>query len=277
MIELKDMELSHPKVADVVHELRPQSIFKRAKSMGRCAVKYAQSTVDVVVDHVIQPIADLNHRLHGEPSYSEALSKSRIDGLTGCYNRETFIKILDQQRNEGVGDAVLAFVDMVGLKEINNDIDLGHDVGDAALIAFSWTIREYFKEETIAGRLGGDEFVLALQPGDKGDVGLNGALTSYPLETKNDNTGDIVIENRTDLDLAFLLQHEKDLEGMTIPRHVKDSIKMLLSHGVEKLSARYNFQHMYFTTEKMGVQFGRFMQAHGQKYSRKTRRGSIDK
>ena len=92
-------------------------------------------------------------------------SLSLLDELTGLYNRRGFFTLAQKhcrlaERNRR--GALLVFVDMDGLKQINDT--LGHAAGGRALTAVSEAMRHSFRESDILGRLGGDEFAaLALE------------------------------------------------------------------------------------------------------------------
>jgi diguanylate cyclase (GGDEF)-like protein/PAS domain S-box-containing protein len=95
---------------------------------------------------------------------SELKQLSLIDELTGLCNRRAFLSLASHQltvaRRTG-RPVALFFVDLDGLKEINDD--LGHDHGDEALRESGVILRESFRGSDIIARLGGDEFaVLAL-------------------------------------------------------------------------------------------------------------------
>jgi diguanylate cyclase (GGDEF)-like protein len=87
-------------------------------------------------------------------------SLSLVDELTQLRNRRGFFELAQQAlkvaRREGhmLG---LFFVDLNGLKQINDD--LGHLSGDQALRDTAEILRRTFRESDIVGRLGGDEFV----------------------------------------------------------------------------------------------------------------------
>jgi|GEM_PF-1700479 len=101
---------------------------------------------------------------------------ARFDSLTGLANRRSLEEQLDveiKRAREHERSVVLAFLDIDGFKKINDD--LGHSVGDEALVDIAQTIerkiREYVAfpprgadEATIAApvaaRMGGDEFVV---------------------------------------------------------------------------------------------------------------------
>ncbi|MFL5579482.1 MAG: two-component regulator propeller domain-containing protein [Gemmatimonadaceae bacterium] len=88
------------------------------------------------------------------------------DDLTGLYNRRGLVALAEQQvrtaERARVGFAV-AFVDMDGLKEINDT--WGHRTGDRAIADAAALLRATFRESDVVARLGGDEFA-ALVPDD---------------------------------------------------------------------------------------------------------------
>lgn len=85
------------------------------------------------------------------------------DPLLPVLNRRAFVRELGRalafQRRYG-GEAALIFLDMDGLKRIN-DVH-GHAAGDAALAAVAATLADQVRESDVVGRLGGDEFGVLL-------------------------------------------------------------------------------------------------------------------
>ena len=122
---------------------------------------------------------DITERKQAEDDLGLALQKvqemSLIDQLTGLKNRRGFMTLASQQvkiaerTQEGLH---LVFVDLDGLKWINDN--LGHNVGDQAIIEAADVLRETFRDSDIIARLGGDEFaVLAI------DVSPNVPFSTY--------------------------------------------------------------------------------------------------
>src|SRR5262249_12236765 len=58
------------------------------------------------------------------------------------------------------GTGVLLVMDLVGFKDVNDQ--LGHDVGDAVLVAFADRLTASLPANAFAARLGGDEFAVLL-------------------------------------------------------------------------------------------------------------------
>nr|MDQ6915129.1 GGDEF domain-containing protein [Actinomycetota bacterium] len=104
-----------------------------------------------------------------------ALLHAHVDELTGSYRRGVGILALqreiDRARRSG-GRLVLAFVDVDGLKELNDRE--GHAAGDALLIDVVETIRSHLRSYDPVVRFGGDEFLCALS-----DLDLDSARTRF--------------------------------------------------------------------------------------------------
>ena len=104
----------------------------------------------------------------GNDPEREAIERLRqeatIDGLTGCYNKDYFTKLLDQQLNlhlERESNLSLIIFDLDYFKELNDRH--GHDVGDAMLSTLAKLIRRNgVREDDVFCRYGGDEFVVLL-------------------------------------------------------------------------------------------------------------------
>ncbi len=97
-----------------------------------------------------------------------------IDDLTGLYNRRGFFQRAPRQLTLAHRDqkrALLALVDMDGLKQINDTY--GHLEGDNAIITVAAILKQTFREDDIIARIGGDEFaVLAIVKGSTAEQGI---------------------------------------------------------------------------------------------------------
>lgn len=83
------------------------------------------------------------------------------DMLTRLYNRAGFFhyaKILLDKMQEEDRDACLIFLDLDGLKKVNDT--MGHEAGDDLICGMAEIIRQNIGENSLAMRYGGDEFVI---------------------------------------------------------------------------------------------------------------------
>lgn len=83
------------------------------------------------------------------------------DALTHLYNRSGFFhyaKMLFEEMQEQSGDAYLVFLDLDGLKQVNDM--MGHKAGDELICSMAEIIRQNMAESSLAMRYGGDEFVV---------------------------------------------------------------------------------------------------------------------
>ncbi|MBD2440296.1 sensor domain-containing diguanylate cyclase [Nostoc sp. FACHB-110] len=95
---------------------------------------------------------------------AEVRRLSITDELTGLYNRRGFFILAQQQLKQIQRSQVAAslmFIDLDGLKLINDS--LGHEIGDAAILAAAELLKQTFRTSDILARLGGDEFVVLMQ------------------------------------------------------------------------------------------------------------------
>ena len=89
---------------------------------------------------------------------------SRIDGLTGLYNRRYFDESFSFEWSRSVrlqtSISIIIF-DIDSFKQINDQY--GHMAGDEYLKTIAMTIKNIFKRETdITARYGGDEFIVLI-------------------------------------------------------------------------------------------------------------------
>ena len=93
---------------------------------------------------------------------------SRIDPLTGLYNRRSILAHLhreqDRSGQQGLPMAVV-MVDLDHFKTINDT--WGHDMGDAALVAVSGALQDAVRKHDYVGRYGGEEFLVLLADLDR--------------------------------------------------------------------------------------------------------------
>lgn len=82
------------------------------------------------------------------------------DALTGLWNRKHLQDEIDSLKDSDSTGSFLIF-DLDNFKGINDNY--GHVVGDAALIAFAKTLKNFVHKDDIVARIGGDEFAVFLR------------------------------------------------------------------------------------------------------------------
>ena len=86
------------------------------------------------------------------------------DPLTGLANRALFRDRLDQALRRAVRsglDPAVIFLDVDGFKKVNDS--LGHEAGDALLVALTERVTHTVRPEDTVARLGGDEFAVLIE------------------------------------------------------------------------------------------------------------------
>lgn len=84
-----------------------------------------------------------------------------MDPLCNIYNRNGFRRTAEEMYSECLkirGNIIISFIDMDGLKQINDNY--GHQEGDNALRCLADIITECCNDDQICARFGGDEFIL---------------------------------------------------------------------------------------------------------------------
>jgi len=114
----------------------------------------------------------------------QMLKASMTDELTGLYNRRGFFalaehnfKMIKRSNNK----SYLLYIDMDNLKKINDN--LGHNEGDAAIVATSKILKTTYRDTDIIARVGGDEFII------------------FPVETSEASYESIVSRLQRNLDI----------------------------------------------------------------------------
>jgi diguanylate cyclase (GGDEF)-like protein len=88
---------------------------------------------------------------------------TRQDGLTGLFNRNTFVELsnneLKRAKRQGSSTTIL-LLDLDHFKRINDT--WGHPAGDAVLRHVAQTMVNSVRSTDLVGRLGGEEFIVLL-------------------------------------------------------------------------------------------------------------------
>lgn len=112
-----------------------------------------------------------------EQANEEIRLLSLTDDLTGLNNRRGFHLLANAAllaaRTHG-HDCVLAFVDVDGLKRVNDE--QGHDVGDVLIADVAAVLRDTLSLSDIVSRLGGDEFAVMVSESGENAAALRARL-----------------------------------------------------------------------------------------------------
>ncbi len=104
---------------------------------------------------ILKANADLESKVEARTVQLREISVR--DMLTGQLNRRGLVELLRRVDSENTALAVL-FIDLDGFKQINDG--LGHEAGDAVLVAVAKRLAGAAPDDAHLGRWGGDEFVL---------------------------------------------------------------------------------------------------------------------
>ena len=136
----------------------------------------------------------------------QKLHEASLDDLTGLTKRKELNEAIRNALKKGHLPASVLFLDINGLKEINDS--QGHDAGDSLLMKFAEFLKD-FKEGmgangrlAVLSRLGGDEFVILL-PFTENDAAIQLARDLKQLLSDADFTiGDRRIEVHSAIGVA---------------------------------------------------------------------------
>ncbi|MCP4598255.1 diguanylate cyclase [Neptuniibacter sp.] len=128
------------------------------------------------VDHVGILIYDVTDTAVSQQELQAANSQlqslSRVDGLTGLYNRAYWQECLEREferfaRSQQVSSLVMFDIDF--FKKVNDTY--GHQAGDMVIRAVAQTLQEHARKTDVVGRYGGEEYG-ALLVGTSGENAL---------------------------------------------------------------------------------------------------------
>ncbi|MFC7333758.1 sensor domain-containing diguanylate cyclase [Rhodocista pekingensis] len=154
-------------VAGPVRLLAGRTLFRNEVNGAVLAWRPAEETWSADDISMVAAIADHVGVAVAQARYQERLKTlSERDGLTGLYNRRTFMELLEQrlERHRG-GSSALLYFDLDNFKAVN-DL-LGHTAGDGVLKAVGTLLVRLARPGDLTARLGGDEFVLWIERVDE--------------------------------------------------------------------------------------------------------------
>jgi diguanylate cyclase (GGDEF)-like protein len=135
---------------------------------------------------------------------------TRLDGLTGLYNRNTFVELtrleLDRAQRQGSSTAIL-LLDLDHFKRVNDT--WGHPAGDAVLKNVATLLASTVRSTDLAGRLGGEEFIILLPGTSAAAARMLAEKVRARLEAKPTHFEKTVIRSTVSIGLAGTTAAEK--------------------------------------------------------------------
>lgn len=147
-------------VETLANELTTESVFEGGTELLKEYTGEVKGT-DGYIYEMSDKIRALEKYMSRQITFVRA--KAYRDGLTGLENRTAYmehIHMLDEEIGNGTADFCVVMFDINGLKNINDD--LGHEIGDQAIVKSAKLITSVFEGERVF-RIGGDEFVVDLK------------------------------------------------------------------------------------------------------------------
>jgi len=173
---------------------------------------------------LLDEIDRLRHDLaRSETRIAELDRLAHRDPLVDLPNRRSFFDQLEhliaRMRRYG-GDAAMLFVDVDGLKAINDKF--GHNAGDKALVQVARLLLASARKADLVARLAGDEFGILLEHTDE--------LSAWQLALRIVETVD---------------QHEFCVGGTCLPLSVAVGVGMIQSSDTAELAVARADKEMY--------------------------------
>jgi len=135
------------------------------RDLARAAADRAEAAADRVhaADDRKEAARDRAEAVRLREESANALKSAATDDLTGAWTRRFGLQEASRELERATrtgGALVLAFIDVDGLKQVNDS--RGHLAGDALLRLAGETVRAHIRPSDVIVRYGGDEFVCAM-------------------------------------------------------------------------------------------------------------------
>jgi diguanylate cyclase (GGDEF)-like protein len=204
---------------DDAAEAAEQTLASRGKSFQDAVKHAAELRAQAATDRARaaadrdQAARDRDQAARDRAELLAELKLAHLDELTGAFRRGLGEIALQQEIDRvrrGSGKLVLAYVDVDGLKGVNDR--RGHGAGDELLRGIVFAMRARIRSYEPIVRFGGDEFVCSIA-----DVDLDGAASRFDaIKRTLDESGEPgsfsvgLAELRTDDSLAELIERADD-------------------------------------------------------------------
>lgn len=113
------------------------------------------------------------------------------DSLTGLYNRRAFHKAKEQHNSAAFAPVSIIVCDLNGLKLVNDM--LGHQYGDALIVAAGKVLESSFRANDMVARIGGDEFAVLLPSCGEGTLARACTRLREAIDAYNQGNGEFYL------------------------------------------------------------------------------------
>jgi len=241
----------------------------------------------------MQKVVDLGHSAAGNHTYNEIkidledmIYTVRYDVVTNVIDRKRFpAELAKYAEHTKQTKFVGAFVDVVGLGEVNNAYN--HAMGDNLLSVAGWGLKQLFhlpvqdeypdQPTALVGRWGGDEFV-ALMPAEVSffdHLGESVVFDTIHEVEESQKFGKSKTKHAAVWNLReYYEKYMNNEQNRHISVEVKDSITALLIAGIDEIRFAYNLGAIEVEDDANAV-IKDFMGQNSSKYVRKTEKVTV--
>ncbi len=210
-----DANYKHISVIILTNEINPQVIVDCIKANAENYLIKDQINKSSLKMAIRSAVKETNLNLKIQEQQDEIIKLSRLDGLTGLFNRRYFIsKVEDEiiRLNRSGNYISLSVIDIDNFKSVNDSY--GHLIGDEVLKIVGDVIKNTVRKTDLVSRYGGDEFALCLVE----------ALNSDKLEVINNHL--IILKKISDSIKSEIEMYLKELS-------FEDNLKKVSSTNFE--------------------------------------------
>lgn len=149
----------------LLHTFRPQDVAFNIEYLQLGVLSLVLVAFSIVAGYISSMRQNLNKSKAELEKYVLLIREMAIrDDLTGFYNRNHLMELIEYERNRcartGSSVFTLAMLDIDHFKNVNDAY--GHQTGDQVLKTFAGLIRKTLRGTDFCGRYGGEEFLIVL-------------------------------------------------------------------------------------------------------------------
>ena len=191
----------------------------------------------VAFHQLVDAINRLTTQEHIKQMNQQLEQSSVTDMLTGLYNRQGFVKTLDEEMEKYSADrnitTTVMYIDLDNFKYYNDTF--GHAIGDVLLVSFAEIFKQITYNRGYAIRYGGDEFVIIVTESSEEE----GVAIAKSIYAKLDETDGFADKLKEKMGLDFTIPPEKRVScsiGIaTADEFTTDKINEAMKHADDAL------------------------------------------